>query len=87
MGYLKNLGTESESANPIAQISKVVNEEGDTTKALLFTILLAHLYLGLAFFFIVATFHGNITVGQRFATFTFYAMKENETLFNSFLAN
>ena len=35
----------------------------------------------------MTTFHGNVTVGKRFATFTFYAMHESETLLNSFLVN
>ena len=61
--------------------------EADTTKQLLYALLLSHIYLFMSYFYIVATFHGNVTVGQRFALFTFYAMPEQETLLNSFMAN
>ena len=64
-----------------------IHESDNSTTSLVLTIVMSHIFISLSFFFIVATAHGNTTVGQRFATFTFYAMRENETLLNSFLAN
>ena len=51
------------------------------------TILTCFLYCVANLYFIWVTHHGNHTIGQRHAFFTFYHMKENETLLNSFIAN
>lgn len=45
------------------------------------------MFVGMCLFFLKSSAHGNETIGVRFATFTFYAMKENETLFSAFIAN
>jgi len=64
MTYIAELGAEqSDKVNPMEQIAKKINEDGDTTSSLLLTILLAHMFMGMAYFFIVTTFHGNVTVG------------------------
>ena len=65
---------------------KFVNEEHSTT-LLFYSLAVAHIFTGISFFFIMAAFHGNLTVGKRFATFTFYHMQNQETLLNSFLVN
>ena len=81
---------EGDTPHPITKMSKnvkTVDGEVDTTKQLLYELCLSHIYYFISFFYISATFIGNTTVGQRFALFTFYAMPEQETLLNSFLAN
>ena len=46
------------------------------------------LYFGASCLFLIwITYHGNKSIGQRHAVFTYHYMQENETLFNAFLAN
>lgn len=71
--------------DPVSFLSAKI--DSDDTEDLLMTILTSHLFMALCFFFLICTSHGNDTIGQRFATFTFFPMKENETLLSSFLAN
>ena len=87
MIFLENTGLGAEGVNPIQQMGTEIHESDNSTTSLVLTIVMSHIFISLSFFFIIATAHGNTTVGQRFATFTFYAMRENETLLNSFLAN
>lgn len=86
-GFLEKFGLLTASSNPIDKIGKELTDETWSTTDLLLTILISNIFIGISIFFILTTHHGNDTVGQRFATITFYAMKENETLLNSFLAN
>ena len=85
--FLESFGMETNSVNPIDKIGKELSDEDWSTEDLIFFILISNIFIGVSIFFILTTHHGNATVGQRFATITFYAMKENETLLNSFLAN
>ena len=85
--FLESFGVDTNTVNPIDSIGRDLSDESWSTEDLLFFILLSHIFIGISIFFILTTHHGNATVGQRFATITFYAMKENETLLNSFLAN
>ena len=87
MIFLENTGLGAEGVNPIEKMGTEIHESDNSTTSLVLTIVMSHIFISLSFFFIVVTAHGNTTVGQRFATFTFYAMRENETLLNSFLAN
>ena len=50
-------------------------------------LVLRALFFVLSLYLVWATTIGNMTIGYRYALFTFYQMTENETLFNSFLAN
>lgn len=84
-GFLLQFGVGTESMNPLGFLSAKI--DSDDTEDLLMTILESQLFMALCFFFVICTSHGNDTIGQRFATFTFYPMKENETLLSSFLAN
>ena len=87
MTNLDKLGKETDKLNPIDQMTEVLHDGEDTTLDLLMTILLAHLFIFFSFFFIMTTQHGNSTVGERFATPTFNAMDEGETLLSSWLLN
>ena len=87
VGFLENFGIGTISENPIDKIGMELTDDSWSTTDLLYTILLSHIFMSFSIFFILTTHHGNSTIGQRFATITFYAMKENETLLNSFLAN
>ena len=54
---------------------------------LILMIVLVFLFDLIALYFIWVTNHGNSTIGQQHALFTFYHVKENETLLNAFIAN
>lgn len=87
LNFLEAFNLKTDSINPIEQLGLELNDETWSTTDLLYTILISHIFTLTSIFFVLTTHHGNATVGQRFATITFYAMKENETLLNSFLAN
>ena len=82
---------EEESSNsPIDMLGRYVEnrDEGSESTGLMFMSMLASLlFLFSNLYFIWITHHGNKTLGQRHAFFTFYHMRENETLLNSFIAN
>lgn len=81
------MGPTTEEVNPLEKLGDRLHDGSQSTENLLLNILMSQIYIFLACFFIVVTHHGNFTVGQRFATFTFYAMEEQETLLSALLAN
>ena len=84
---MDEFGVETYAVNPLEQVTNLLNEGNSDNKDLVITILISHIFMACSFFMLISTGHGNETIGQRFATFTFYPMKENETLLSSFLAN
>ena len=78
--------------NPIDELGKYLDENVDTDGNDSTSILILELFICILFsvtnlFIIWITYHGNHTLGQRHAFFTFYHMKESETLLNSFIVN
>lgn len=45
------------------------------------------LFLAISLYILICSVKGNSTLGFRFASPLFYPMRENETLFNSFIFN
>jgi hypothetical protein len=45
------------------------------------------LFIGISIYILICSIKGNSTLGFRFASPLFYPMRENETLFNSFIFN
>ena len=89
--FLKMFGPTSETDNPIVMLGKKITEEieenGYTTTVLLLELLTQMLYFLMSIFLMWVSQHGNMTIGKRHALFTFYMMKESETLFDSFIVN
>ena len=86
--FMKMFGTTDTGdvfENPIDKLGIYVHETNETDGG--GTLMMLELFICLLFcfssvYFIWTTHHGNYTIGQRHAFFTFYRMKENETLFN-----
>lgn len=90
MTFMENMGLRTDSVNPIENMGNTLQDGtdgSDSTSSMLLFLCLSHFFVFLAFFFINATVVGNTTMGERFATFTFYPMEKEQTLLNSFLAN
>ena len=68
-------------------INKDIEERGYTTTVFMLELFTQLLFYTLCLFLIWVTQHGNSTIGFRHALFTFYLMKDGETLFDSFMAN
>ena len=86
--FLNRFGLGTESVNPLDILQEYINKQTDEdTFVLIAEMGISTLFIMTAIYFIKATHHGNKTIGQRHAFFTFYAMHENETLLNSFIAN
>mmetsp|Transcript_21119 Transcript_21119/g.25994 ORF Transcript_21119/g.25994 Transcript_21119/m.25994 type:complete len:117 (-) Transcript_21119:394-744(-) len=88
--FLKQFGP-SQMSNPISLFGRIINamedEDGSTTTVFLLELLESTLFSLMVLYFIWVTQRGNYTIGQRHALFTFYLMKENETLLDSFIVN
>ena len=90
--FMDMFGPESQekSQNPIESLGQYINEEVDQDGGA--TLLMAEIFCTLLFvalnlYIIWITHHGNYTIGQRHAFFTFYRLREGETLLGQFIAN
>jgi hypothetical protein len=84
--FLQFFNIDIEFLDPILKMTELLNQE-DASSVFIVEICLNIMFSLMTIYVMSAIASGNETIGFRYALFTYYPQRENETLFNAFMVN